>query len=117
MIKWIVVALFLFTYICLLALPKYRAYIALACAAVFVIIGALTPSVALAAIDFNVLLMIAGTMGIVALFIESKMPALLADLIIKKCKNAKWAIVTLALFAGIISAFVDNVATVLMGRR
>jgi Na+/H+ antiporter NhaD/arsenite permease-like protein len=53
-------------------------------------------------------------MGIVALFIESQMPALLADMIIEKTPNVKWAIVALALFAGIISAFVDNVATVLM---
>ncbi len=58
--------------------------------------------------------MIAGTMGLVALFTESKMPALLADLIMEKVPNVKWAAVALALFAGIISAFVDNVATVLM---
>jgi Na+/H+ antiporter NhaD/arsenite permease-like protein len=68
----------------------------------------------LGTIDFNVLLMIAGTMGIVALFIESKMPELLADLIMEKVPNVQWAAVSLALFAGIISAFVDNVATVLM---
>ena len=42
------------------------------------------------------------------------MPALLADMIIEKMSNVQWAIVALALFAGIISAFVDNVATVLM---
>lgn len=65
-------------------------------------------------IDFNVILMIAGTMGLVALFVESKMPALLADLIMERVPNVKWAAVSLALFAGIISAFVDNVATVLM---
>ena len=53
-------------------------------------------------------------MGIVALFIESKMPALLADLIMEKVPNIQMAAVALALFAGIISAFVDNVATVLM---
>ena len=34
---------------------------------------------ALQAVDYNVLLMMAGTMGTVALFIESKMPARLAD--------------------------------------
>jgi Na+/H+ antiporter NhaD/arsenite permease-like protein len=61
-----------------------------------------------------VLLMIAGTMGLVALFIESRMPALLADLVMEKVPNVQWAAVALALFAGIISAFVDNVATVLM---
>jgi Na+/H+ antiporter NhaD/arsenite permease-like protein len=53
-------------------------------------------------------------MGVVGLFIESKMPSLLADYIIERMPNVKWAIISLALFAGIISAFVDNVATVLM---
>ena len=68
----------------------------------------------LGTIDWNVILMIAGTMGLVALFIESKMPALLADLIMEKVPNVMWAAVAMALFAGVISAFVDNVATVLM---
>ena len=53
-------------------------------------------------------------MGLVALFTESKMPALLADVIMEKVPNVMWAAVSLSLFAGIISAFVDNVATVLM---
>lgn len=58
--------------------------------------------------------MIIGTMGIVAMFIESNMLALLADLIMSKVPTVKWAAVALALFAGVVSAFVDNVATVLM---
>ena len=33
------------------------------------------------------------------------MPALLADIILEKVPNVKWAIVALALFAGFISAF------------
>jgi len=53
-------------------------------------------------------------MGLVALFTESKMPAFLADIIMEKVPNIKWAAVSLSLFSGIISAFVDNVATVLM---
>ena len=71
-------------------------------------------SLALSAVDYNVLLMIGGTMGTVTLFIESRMPARLAELLISKVPNVKWAVCVLALFAGIISAFVDNVATVLM---
>jgi Na+/H+ antiporter NhaD/arsenite permease-like protein len=42
------------------------------------------------------------------------MPALMADVVLDKMPNVKWTIVALSLFAGIISAFVDNVATVLM---
>lgn len=106
--------LFILTYLLLLSLPKFRAYIALASAAIFVIVGIMPISKVFFAVDWNVILMIAGTMGVVALFIESKMPSLLADLIIEKTPNVKWAIISLALFAGIISAFVDNVATVLM---
>ncbi|HWQ59189.1 MAG TPA: SLC13 family permease [Clostridia bacterium] len=106
--------LFLVTYVLLLVLPKYRAAVALSSALIFILSGTLTVGEALSAVDLNVILMIAGTMGIVALFIESKMPALLADLVLSRVPDVKWAIVALALFAGIISAFVDNVATVLM---
>lgn len=108
------IILFVLTYVMLLVFPKYRAYIALLSAALFVILGILPIQKVFFAIDWNVLLMIGSTMGIVFLFIESKMPALLADVLISKTPNVKWAIIALSLFAGLISAFVDNVATVLM---
>ena len=41
--------------------------------------------------SWNVIMMICGTMGIVFLLIKSKMPALLADLIIDRMPNVKWA--------------------------
>lgn len=108
------IVLFVITYVLMLALGKYRTYIALASATVFIISGMLPLDRIFGAIDFNVLLMIAGTMGLVQLFIDSKMPARLADMIMEKVPNVQMAAVALALFAGIISAFVDNVATVLM---
>ena len=108
------IILFAVTYALMLAFGKYRAYIALGSAAVFIISGMLPLNQIIGSIDFNVLLMIAGTMGLVKLFIDSKMPALLADLVMEKVPNVQMAAVALALFAGIISAFVDNVATVLM---
>ena len=111
---YIALVLFAVTYILMLVFSKYRPYIALASGFIFIVSGMLPLESILGAIDFNVLLMIAGTMGIVALFIESKMPELLSDLIMEKVPNVRWAAVSMALFAGIISAFVDNVATVLM---
>ena len=107
-------ALFAVTYVLMLVFSKYRPYIALASALIFIVSGMLPLKSVFGTIDFNVILMIAGTMGIVALFIESKMPELLADLIMERVPNVRWAAVAMALFAGIISAFVDNVATVLM---
>ena len=106
--------LFAVTYVLMLVFSKYRPYIALASGLIFICTGMLPIDQIFEALDFNVLLMIAGTMGLVALFIESQMPARLSDLIIDKVPNVQWAAVCLALFAGVISAFVDNVATVLM---
>lgn len=106
--------LFAATYVLMLVFSKYRPYIALASALIFILTGMLPLGEILPSIDLNVILMIAGTMGLVALFIESRMPELLADLIMEKVPNVQWAAVALAIFAGVISAFVDNVATVLM---
>ncbi|MBQ8210362.1 MAG: arsenic transporter [Clostridia bacterium] len=108
------IILFALTYVLMLIFSKYRPYIALASGIIFIVSGMLPLADVLGSIDFNVIMMIAGTMGLVSLFTESKMPALLADLLMEKVPNVQWAAVALALFAGIISAFVDNVATVLM---
>ena len=106
--------LFAAAYVLMLVFSKYRPYIALGAAVIFIASGMLPLNQILPNIDLNVLMMIAGTMGLVALFIDSKMPALLADMVMSHVKNVQWAVVALSLFSGIISAFVDNVATVLM---
>lgn len=106
--------IFAITYVLMLIFGKYRPYIALASGIVFIATGMLPVAEILPSLDFNVILMIAGTMGLVSLFIESKMPSLLADVLMEHVSTVQWAAVALSLFAGIISAFVDNVATVLM---
>ena len=106
--------LFVLTYVLMMTFGKYRPYIALVSGLVYVLTGMLPVSELPGSLDFNVLLMIGGTMGIVRLFIDSRMPERLADLIMKRVPNVRWAAVGLSLFAGLISAFVDNVATVLM---
>lgn len=128
--------LFAVTYILMMAFQKLRPYVACGSALIFIILGIVasaSPDLfgsgffnvgdstysygfvqALGEIDWNVIMMIAGTMGTVYLFIESKMPQLMSDVLISKMPNVKWVVVALSLFAGIVSAFVDNVATVLM---
>jgi len=136
--KITIVALIIFavTYLLMMIFQKIRPYIVAVSALIFVALGMIatanpallgegffetgtglfsyTLSQVFAEIDWNVIMMIAGTMGTVYLFIESKMPQLLSDVLISKMPNMKWVVVALSLFAGIVSAFVDNVATVLM---
>ena len=112
--KLIALIIFAVTYVLMIALPKYRPYVALCGAILFVATGILPIGEVMGAIDFNVLLMLAGTMGTVSLFIESKMPNRMAEIVLEHTPNVMWAVVAMSLFAGIVSAFVDNVATVLM---
>lgn len=98
----------------MLVYNNHKHLIALSSAIIFVLFGFLPVDKVLGAIDFNVLLMILGTMGVVSFFIESKMPNMLSDIIILKAKNVRTMTIWLALFSGVVSAFVDNVATVLM---
>ena len=107
-------ALFIVMYIFLLALPEKRPYVALIAAGIFILLGILPLGNVIGAVDWNIILMLAGTMMVVQLFIESQMPALMAEGLLKAVPNIQWAVVVLSIFAGVISAFVDNVATVLM---
>lgn len=108
------ILLFAATYVLMLTFSRYRPYIALVSGVIFIITGMLPLGDIIPSLDFNVLLMIGGTMGLVQLFIDSHMPERLADMIMAKVPTVQWAAVCLSLFAGVISAFVDNVATVLM---
>ncbi len=108
------IALFAITYILLISLGRWRPWIAAGSALLFILLGILPIGKVFGAVDWNILMMLSGTMGTVALFIESKMPNRMADLILRKTPNIMWAAAALSLFAGVVSAFVDNVATVLM---
>lgn len=101
-------------YIAMITKPKYRPQIALSVAVIYLIAGIVPFSELPVTINWNVLMMISGTMIIVYYFIESLMPNRLADMILNKSKDAMWVTILMSLFAGLISAFIDNVATVLM---
>ena len=101
-------------YVVMIAFPKRRVWAVAAVAAAYLIMGILPFESIPSAINWNVLMMMAGTMLIVDYFIASKMPNLIADLLLDKSKNIMWVTIYMSLFSGIISAFIDNVATVLM---
>ena len=111
---FLAIALFVVMYVLLLVFSEHRWLIALGFACAFLATGLLPIDQAISAINWNVLMMLAGTMVLVKLFIDSRMPLRMAEEILKITPNVQWVIVALSLFAGIISAFVDNVATVLM---
>lgn len=112
--KIIAIIIFVLMYVLMVILPKRRAIVALSAAAIMVIAQVLPIGKVLTAIDWNVLMMLFGTMVIVDYFIESKMPNRIAEVLLRISKNVLWVTIIMSLFSGLISAFIDNVATVLM---
>ena len=86
----IALILFIVTYVLMIALSEKRPYVALISAVLYVALGIMPVSKIFSTIDWNVLMMLAGTMGTVFLFIESKMPNRLADLLLKKTPVRKY---------------------------
>ena len=80
----IALVLFIITYVLMIALSEKRPYVALISAILYVALGIMPVGQIVHEIDWNVLMMLAGTMGTVFLFIESKMPNRLADLLLKR---------------------------------
>lgn len=121
---WLAVILFVLAYVLMLTFSRVRTPIALASGVLFVLTGVL-PLVdgtgadgrevqgVLSSLDFNSLLMITGTMGLVKLVSDSSMPALLAQKILDRTRGS-WGAVWLSLFAGLLATVVGNVAAVLM---
>ena len=112
--KIVAIILFVAMYVLLIALPKRRAVTALITAGIFLVLQILPFGQLPTAIDWNVLMMILGTLLLVDYFIESKMPNLIAEKILDVAPNVMWVTILMSLFSGIISAFIDNVATLLM---
>ena len=112
--KTAALVLFILMYVLMIVKPNYRPYYALGTGVMFLAAGILPVGKFLGTINWNVLMMIAGTMILVDYFIESKMPNLLAEILLEKSRNVMWVTICMSLFSGVISAFIDNVATVLM---
>ena len=112
--KVLALILFIATYVFMIVQPKRRVYAAAVTAVIFLVTGIVPIRRFFSVVDFNVLMMISGMMIIVSYFILSNMPMKIADFLLKKSRNLCMVTIYLSVFAGVISAFIDNVATVLM---
>jgi len=118
--KWLVLGLAVLMYVFVVIFPDKKSISALAAAAVVVVLGALglidvTPLYAFAVlVNWTVLMIFVGSLVIAELFIYSRMPAFIADKIVVSSPNVGIGIVAVLIMTGLISAFVENVATVLV---
>jgi len=112
------IAIFVIAYILFIIFPHKRTIMSIIAAFVITVLLLISRVVSLQEIFFtinwNVMGIFVGTMAVADIFMESRVPAYIAEKIVDKTKTTAWAMLAICILTGVISAFVENVATVLI---
>ncbi|MCG2714411.1 MAG: citrate transporter [Candidatus Omnitrophica bacterium] len=112
--KVIALLIFIISYALFVIFPQRRTIVALTGSLLLVLTQAISFKDAFLAVNWNVMGIFVGTLIIADVFMQSRVPAYIAEIIVDKAKNTAWSILFICLLTGVISAFVENVATVLI---
>jgi len=113
--KIISIAVAILAYILIIIFSSKKSYISILFALLLILLKILTlKEVIYNYINWNVLLIYISTLILAELFIYSKMPSYLADRMVKRAGSSALAMLYICILTGFISAFVENVATVLV---
>lgn len=112
--KIIALLIFVAAYVLFVFFPKWRTLVAVSGAVLLIILQAIPLREAFFAINWNVMGIFFGTLVITDLFLESHVPAYIAENIVDTAKNTAWAILFICILTSFISAFVENVAAILI---
>lgn len=112
---WMAIAIFGVSYLLIITDRINRSIIALLGAGVLIVSGALSQEEAIRGIDFNTIALLTGMMVLVGIARRTGMFEYLAVWSAKKARARPWAILAmLSLVTAVVSAFLDNVTTVLL---
>jgi Na+/H+ antiporter NhaD/arsenite permease-like protein len=106
--------IFIAAYVSFVFFSGKRTLIAVGAAILLIVTRTISLPQAFSAINWNVMGIFVGTLVVANIFMESRVPAYLAEIIVDKAKSTAWAILLICALTGFISAFVENVATVLI---
>jgi len=106
--------IFVISYILFVCLPHKRTLVALAGGLALVLTQSISLKEAFWAVNWNVMGIFVGTLILADIFMQSRVPAYIAEIVVDKAKSTAWAILFICILSGFISAFVENVATVLI---
>lgn len=106
--------IFLISYTLFITFPRWRPYVAIIASILLILLRILLPLEVLQVINWNVIGIFWGTLVVAELFMYSRVPAYLAEKLVNKSKTTGMAILYICILSSVLSAFVENVATVLI---
>lgn len=112
--KIAVIGVFCVVYVFLAVSHRFKGLAVWVGAGILFVLGAITPGDALSSINWNVMGIFWGALIVAELFVYSKVPAYLAEWLVNRSTSVGMAFLLVSALSGIISAFVENVATVLI---
>ncbi|OGC04721.1 hypothetical protein A2276_01950 [candidate division WOR-1 bacterium RIFOXYA12_FULL_43_27] len=110
----VALTIFIACYLLFVFFPSKRTFFAIAGAGLLVLLGVLSPREAFNQVNWNVMGIFVGMLFVADIFMESKAPAFIAEKIVNRSGRVVWAIFFVCILTSFISAFVENVATVLI---
>lgn len=110
----IAAVVFLLAYTLFVFLPARRTLLAVGASLLLIALRVISPQAAFFSINWNVMGIFVGTLIVADIFMESRVPAYIAEIIVNRARNTAWSIIWICVLTGFISAFVENVATVLI---
>ena len=127
-IKWIILALALVMYLLVIIFQDKKVIMTTIAAFITIVLGLIFGGkvfeqtsagstlyhIFFELINWNILMIYVGSMIIASLFIYSKVPTRIADFLVQHSPNTGIAVILILAMTGIISIFVENVATVLV---
>lgn len=127
-IKWIILALALVMYLLVIFFQDKKVIMTTTAAFITIVLGLIFGGkvfeqtsagstlyhIFFELINWNILMIYVGSMIIASLFIYSKVPTRIADFLVQHSPNTGIAVILILAMTGIISIFVENVATVLV---
>ena len=113
--KYVTLSIFAIAYLLFIVVPKKRPFVAGGAALLLIILRVATLHEAfLEYINWNVISIFWGSAVIAELLVISRMPAYVAEHVVARCRTVTGAILLVCIFTSFLSAFVENVATVLI---
>ena len=108
-------SVFILCYVLFVSLPKRRSVIACLGGLFLIMTTDLSwNEVVFEKISWNVIGLFFGTLILAELFLRSRVPAVMAEWLVDKCRSTRIAMLSLCALSGFISIFVENVAVVLL---
>ncbi len=106
--------IFCAVYVGLVIGKRYRPLIVWAGILAALVLGVLEPDELFFGVNWNVLGIFAGSLILAELFIVSRLPETIADVFINRSPNIGVAFLSIIVLTSLLSAFIENVATVLI---